>query len=405
MPGIAARSPRDRAAKRVVVDVFAVEPDAVQLTWAALPERELSIEVGDRAVRVTAPPPALLRRRGRRPRPLDPSPAGPGAVSFDGLDPATAYDVVASTAGMARTVVARFRTPAPPPGRLLCRWATISDLHLGERSFGRLGTIVDVDPLPDGWEPYPLRCARAAMAEAEAWGAELIVAKGDLTRDSEPAEFRQAGRLLASATVAVDAILGNHDVRHRVDGAPLIAAEGVPVHVAPGYRDVPGLRIVYGHTPEAADKRGRLGPGDLERIVALASGAGPAAIVVHHPPQRLPLPTHYPPGIRPGQSHQLLAMLARANPSTVVLAGHTHRSRRARHGEITVAEVGSTKDYPGVWAGYTVYEGGICQVVRRISEPSCLAWTESTAEALFGVWRRWSPGSLADRCWTEHWRT
>ena len=79
-----------------------------------------------------------------------------------------------------------------------------------------------------------------------------------------------------------------------------------------------------------------------------------------------------------------------------MIAGHTHRNRRYRVRGIDVIEVGSTKDYPGQWAGYSVYEGGIRQVVRRVSQPDVIAWTEMTGRALGGLWRRWSPGSLAD---------
>ena len=39
-------------------------------------------------------------------------------------------------------------------------------------------------------------------------------------------------------------------------------------------------------------------------------------------------------------------------------------------------EVGCVKDFPGTWAEYRVYEGGIMQVVHRISTPDALAWSE-----------------------------
>jgi Icc protein len=68
-----------------------------------------------------------------------------------------------------------------------------------------------------------------------------------------------------------------------------------------------------------------------------------------------------------------------------------------------VTEVGSTKDYPGVWAGYKVFEGGIIQLVRRTSDPDVMAWTEATRRAVNGQWRRWSPGRMADRCFTVDW--
>ena len=69
-----------------------------------------------------------------------------------------------------------------------------------------------------------------------------------------------------------------------------------------------------------------------------------------------------------------------ANPATLVTTGHTHRHRRRRHGPVVVTEVGSVKDHPGTWAGYLVYEGGIVQTVRRIMDPTALAWTERTRD-------------------------
>ena len=56
-----------------------------------------------------------------------------------------------------------------------------------------------------------------------------------------------------------------------------------------------------------------------------------------------------------------------------------------------------------MWAGYAIHEGGIRQVVRRIAEPDCLAWNERTASSLGGLWGRWTPGKLADRCLTHPW--
>jgi hypothetical protein len=95
--------------------------------------------------------------------------------------------------------------------------------------------------------------------------------------------------------------------------------------------------------------------------------------------------------------------VAAANPATLVTAGHTHRNRRRRHGPIPITEVGSPKDYPGVWAGYAIHEGGIRQIVRRTADPHVLAWTERTGDTVMGQWRRWSPGSLDDRCFSHTW--
>jgi hypothetical protein len=113
--------------------------------------------------------------------------------------------------------------------------------------------------------------------------------------------------------------------------------------------------------------------------------------------------THYPPSISWRDSARLVDELAAVNPATLIVAGHTHRNRRYLVRGLLVAEVASTKDYPGVWAGYSVYEGGIRQVVYRVAAPAAIAWTEVTRRALGGVWGWWSPGRLSDRCWTMEW--
>ena len=54
-------------------------------------------------------------------------------------------------------------------------------------------------------------------------------------------------------------------------------------------------------------------------------------------------------------------------------AGHTHRNRVRRYGptgDVPWVEVACVKDYPGAWAEYRVYEGGILQIFHRIYEES-----------------------------------
>ena len=92
-----------------------------------------------------------------------------------------------------------------------------------------------------------------------------------------------------------------------------------------------------------------------------------------------------------------------SNRATFVSCGHRHRNRRYAYGRISITEVGSTKDYPGVWAGYKVYESGLVQMVRRTSRQDVIAWTEATRRAMNGQWSRWSPGRLEDRCFTVDW--
>jgi len=323
------------------------------------------------------------------------------------LAPATTYDVVASATGVPSFLAARVRTLPSPGGRLLCKFAAVSDLHIGEKHFGVLGRIHDPAESVPGVAPYPVRSLRGAIAEAAVWGAELLVVKGDLTRESVPAEVRDAGQVLATSSVPLEVILGNHDNKWGVDVRGILESQGVPVSWQPRARDLPGVRLVLMSTAHGDPRYhgGQLPAMMSERIAALARAApGPAWVCLHHPPEKLPFPTVYPPGLPFGESRQLLELLAAPEqPATFLTCGHRHRNRRYDYGRLVVSEVSSTKDYPGVWAGYKVFEGGIIQLVRRTSRQDVMAWTEATRRAVNGQWRRWSPGRLADRCFSVDW--
>lgn len=365
------------------VGIFAVEDTSVQVCWRSLPPGT-TISIGDGSVEV---------EHDR-----------PGAATLDGLPPATRLELLVRSpgAGTPRREGA-VRTLAPPPGALLCRFATVNDMHLGERRFGLLRTIHD-EP-GTGLEPYPLRCARAALTEAVAWGAEAIVAKGDLTYHGRPQQWTELGRLLGGAGAPVSAVLGNHDVgRRAVDGRATLAASGITVPHDPFSVDLPGIRVVLAHTALPHKHHGGIPGRQRDQIGDLLAGApGAAFLGMHHYAQRFRVPMAYPPGIPGDQSRALLDTVVAANPATLVSAGHTHRNRRRRYGPLVLTEVGATMHYPGTWAGYAVHEGGIRQVVRRVAAPDAIAWTERTRRGLLGVWGLIAPGLRSHRCFSHSW--
>jgi len=385
-----------------------VEDTAIQVTWRALPAPWARFEIGGQSCEVQAAPPAILRRRGRRPVPLR-IPAGtmggPGARTIGGLSPTTAYDLTVSGPGLPRRLVERITTLPAPPGRRLDSFATINDVHLGEPGFGPRHEIEDAWPLPPGQRPYTWRCLDGAVDEAIHWGAQALVVKGDMTADGVPSEFREIGELLGRVRVPVMATFGNHEYHDlETDGRPILAHYGVHVPREPWAVDRPGVRLVFALTPRPGERSGAVDRRQRAQLVALAAEApGAAFVVMHHQLQRRRWPTEYPPGIGGRQAEALLDQLAEANPATVLASGHTHRHRRRAHGPLQLVEVGSTKDYPGTWTGYAVHEGGIRQVVRRIEAPDVIAWTESTGRAVGGIWGHWSPGRLDDRCFTHPW--
>lgn len=358
-----------------------MEDTAAQLCWRSLPPGMVTIEAADASITVVGG-------------------TGPGAATLAGLPAGTGLDLTISVEGR-RSRVARFTTLVPPPGRLLARFATVNDLHIGERNFG---LVLRMREEGDG-EPYPFRCARAALAEALAWGAEAIVAKGDLTYSGRPWQWDDVGELLGGMSVPVYATLGNHDVgRRAIDGRPILADHGVQIGDQPWAVDLPGIRLVIANTEVPRHSHGEIGAEQRARIAELlADSPGPAFLAMHHYLQRFKRPNVYPAGIPGPMASDLLRAVVSANPATVVTSGHSHRHRRHRHGPLVVSEIGSTKDYPGAWAGYAVHEGGIRQVVRRVAEPSAIAWTERTRRAVGGIWGLWSPGLRSHRCFTHRW--
>jgi hypothetical protein len=70
----------------------------------------------------------------------------------------------------------------------------------------------------------------------------------------------------------------------------------------------------------------------------------------------------------------------------------------ASTGDRPWVEVACVKDYPGTWAEYRVFEGGVLQIHRRISTPQALAWTEQTRHMYEGGYAEYAFGDLAERC-------
>jgi 3',5'-cyclic-AMP phosphodiesterase len=360
---------------------FAVEDASAQIVWGELPAGDCVIEVGDTATPVTTG-------------------TGPGAVVVEGLPPAATLDLILRTNGRA-SKVGTVVTLEPPPGRQLARFATVNDMHIGERAFGVVPRVTEASAV----ERYPVRCLRAALAEAREWGAQLVLAKGDLTWSGRRFQWESVAELLAEAGLPVHAVLGNHDVgRRSVDGREVLADAGITMHDDPWAIDMPGLRIVMVQTPIGLKSPGRIGLHEHAVVELLREAATtPAFIGMHHYPQRFKHPNIYPRGIPGPEARAFLDAVASVQPATFLSCGHSHRHRAHRHGPLVVTEIGSTKDHPGTWAGYVVYEGGIRQVVRRIAEPSVLAWTERAAETVAGVWGLWSPGTLKQRCFSHTW--
>lgn len=377
---------------------MSVEDRSVQLSWGTLGPGEVTVHVRPRVGGPAARDLAVERH-------LD-TDGGPAAVTIGGLEPDVAYEAVLVGPGLPRWGrTLPFATLPTPPGAELFRLATLSDLHLGIDHFDVRRRMRE--QLAPGDEPHPRRCARAACAELRAWGARHLIVKGDITDRSQPEQWDEARAVLGGLDIPVDAIPGNHDTK-AVPGALTTAQgaarAGLSVHEEPAALDLPGLRVVLAPTTVPGHSRGRVDAARARRVADLVGDTtSPVLLVIHHQLQRLPVNWFWPPGIPAPQAGRFLAQVSAAQPRLLVTSAHTHRHRAGRRHGAVVTEVGSPKDYPGVWAGYVVHEGGIRQVVRRVEAPECAAWLQRTAGAAWGLWGRWSPGALRHRCFTLTW--
>lgn len=358
--------------------VFSLEDRAVQVHWGHLPPGPIELSAGPVSVAIDHP-------------------GGPGAVVIDGLEPERDYEV-----RVGGRVIETVRTLAPPPGALLHRIATVSDLHIGERHVGLFPTVWDHH------RHHATSCARAALDQIVEWGADLLVIKGDLTNTSERWQYDELGPLLAGFPIPMVVIPGNHDGgNHRHDDVvTAMGRHGVEVERGVKVLDVPGARVVVVSTMRDGRSAGEVVGSRRAAMLDAVSGApGGVLVFFHHQLQPTPFPLYWPPGIVGRAATELADELAAANPATLLSAGHTHRHRRRDHGPLVITEVGSPKDYPGTWGGYAVHAGGVRQQVRRVAGTEQLDWTERTGRILGGIWGRWSIGERDARCFSHTWPT
>ncbi len=289
-----------------------------------------------------------------------------------------------------------FRT-LPAPGELLSTVATVNDVHFGETEAGiiegsDIGPVLRSEP---GEEPYPELMNRGATAEIAALGPDAVIAKGDLTSDGTREQYERCLQVYTDAFGdRFHHVRGNHDACH---GGRFAAFAHQRI-------DVPGATVALLDTAIEEQPNGRVTATQLDWLDALAKAADRPVLVMGHHHCWNPDTDHREGiyfGIDPDDSAALVALVARRPALVGYFAGHTHRNRRqviTATGTVPWVEVASVKDYPGSWAEYRIYEGGICQIHHRISTPEALTWTNRTRAMFAGLYPAYAFGDLGDRC-------
>jgi 3',5'-cyclic AMP phosphodiesterase CpdA len=311
---------------------------------------------------------------------------------YDGLDANTTHDLDGVSV----------RTLERADGELLCRFATVNDVHFGESEAGRIDDLPEgpIRRAAPGAEPYPEVMNRAAAAEMAEIGPVAVIVKGDLSVDGEQAEwdaFEACYRRPFGDRLHV--VRGNHDAyRHQAEYA---GDERI---------ELPGVIVALLDTAIPGATTGTITPAQIDWLDDVCATADrPVFVMGHHQqwigagPDAKRSDDYF--GLHPDASDALDALAVRRSQVIAYSAGHTHRHRVRSMARSLVPsiEVGCTKDFPGTWAEYRVHEGGITQVVHRMSSPEALAWSESCRGLYrdFGIdYGTYALGTLADRCFT-----
>jgi predicted phosphodiesterase len=308
---------------------------------------------------------------------------------FDGLEPDTDYTFLDTPV----------HTMPRPRGALLCRFATVNDVHFGETECGVLGEFDFEGPVfsaEPGEPPYPEMMNSGAIAEISAIDPAAVIVKGDLTADGQDDEYAAFLRFYGGAFAdRLHAVRGNHDGYR---GQTYEAGDREVV--------LPGVRVLVLDTVIPFETTGRITKDQLAWVDTMSAESDRAIMVMghHHPwsPDSAKRSLTYF-GLNPDDSEGLVDVIARRPSILGYFAGHTHRNR-VRHfsatGAIPYVEVACVKDFPGTWAEYRVFEGGVIQVHRRISTPEALEWTNKTRAMFAGFYEQYAFGTLDDRCFT-----
>ncbi len=363
-------------------ELMSVGVDEVVITFTSAPGVVVASRVGEHTVTTTGP----FHR-----------------VHVRGLEPDTEYELAVEGVVADRWLPGRVRTLVRPAGALLATVATANDVHFGETECGRtgdpatdaIGPILSAAP---GDPPYPEVMNGAVVGEMARLDPDAVVVKGDLTDRGLCEQYEEFLRVYGSLGARMHHVRGNHDAI----ADPQLAIEGAPYAI-----ELEGVTLAVLDTTVPGLVGGALPTEQVGWLDDLAAGrTGPVLVFGHHPVWNLDAPERSDPSyvVAFDDSSALATVVGRRDNIVGYFAGHTHSNRvfrfeRARR--CPFVEVACTKDYPGAWAEYRVYEGGYTQVMRRVADPAAVAWSERARTMIQGIYRDLVLGDIEARCFTR----
>jgi 3',5'-cyclic AMP phosphodiesterase CpdA len=348
--------------------------------------------------------------------------AGTRLVRVEGLAPGTRHAIDIEVAGAESPAPsewwpAEFETLPAPQAELVASFATTNDMHFGEPRFG--GTLLengDYGPVAEGFPevhadegdvPYWKYMNEDCIADINASGVDAAIVKGDIADRGLPEQFEAAARAFAGFDMPHHAFLGNHDYYGLLEGVEVDGYDLLGQPPAPRNLELGGWRLVLLETVEPGEHHGVFGDDRLawlrESLAETREGDVPTLLLMHHQPVPPEHRDRYPNniGMLPEHSLRLFDLLGENPQVKGVLIGHTHRNRVRRYprsGRVPFIEVHCTKDYPGGFAHYRLFQdGSFRQEVRRTGSERALAHSTRCRDFFRGGYRPFSLGPLSAR--------
>jgi 3',5'-cyclic-AMP phosphodiesterase len=343
---------------------------------------------------------------------------------MDGLAGGTRYVYELRSGGAAEAIGATnpgsFTSLTPPGGRHLFDFALMNDTHVGE---GCAGTAFN-DPLLGTSVPqcfsapdYAGRMDTAMVHDIAARRIGLTIVNGDVTAEAMPAQLAEAKQIFSGLPGTVLIGRGNHDRVHVDDSHPCgtdhdcFRTTFYPGR-APGR--IYGSHDYRGYHFVMLDSVQGSSTGDLTDAAQnawlvrdlAAHRSQPTFIFFHHPASEYADVFQEEPvvfGVPPQNGGTQFLDTVAANPQIVgVLQAHTHRNFNSygiKAGNRTpFVENGTSKEYPGGYSVFSVYQGGYTRSYFRPADCSfCRDWTETTRGEFFGLAPQYLLGSLGTR--------
>jgi 3',5'-cyclic AMP phosphodiesterase CpdA len=332
------------------------------------------------------------------------------------------------------------RLCSSPPCAPRFRFASLNDMHVGENVSGQATALPNSLPPPLAGQPIPPSFRQdsphywqvmneGAVADIKKHNPAFTILKGDITAeggnpgvDLSGDQFVLARQILDGLGGPYFAVRGNHDKRADLEKS-LVFDYGVAnlpptltvtaTNVVPGYDadghpvGDPHFDFAFSYTPA---------PGQTVRFIALdtwdndhppagpATSAGrftadqltfldeqlstdttsPTFIYMHHPVSEVASETAVPPivfGVRQPDAALFLGKVRTHANVVGVLSAHTHRNwitPSALAPGVPFVETAASKEYPGGYTIYKVFEKGYIQSFYKCSTEACLEWSEET---------------------------